>query len=134
MSMNHVHIDLQRTPNERRHTDGMESRDSKRTVTDRHSGHGRLLVFACLGVCRLRLAREGYLLFDEIASLEATPAVIRRLESLEIPQAVGHLGPIRPEHPTHIGMPAPARPQNGQHTSDDSGHEPNAHTGLPPRG
>ena len=44
MSMNHVHIDLQRTPNERRHTDGMESRNSKRTVTDRHSGHGCLLV------------------------------------------------------------------------------------------
>ena len=53
-STNHVHIDLQRTSDERRHTDGMESRDSKRTVTDRHSGHCRLLVsrvvlrmFAC---------------------------------------------------------------------------------------
>ena len=59
VSMNHVHLDLQRTPNERRHTDGMESRDSKRTVTDCHPGHWPPPCFSRAGVCRLRLAHEG---------------------------------------------------------------------------
>jgi hypothetical protein len=39
MPWNHVHIDLQGATDERRHTDGMESGDSKRAVTDRHAGH-----------------------------------------------------------------------------------------------